>query len=98
MSMSGGLPRSGRRGIGWFRLWVELPAALDGEALALHEDVDKKECAARTADMLRLVGFPEPKKALRTYPFELSGGLRQRAMIALALAWYADLYPRATDT
>jgi peptide/nickel transport system ATP-binding protein len=56
-----------------------------GEALALHEDVDKKECAARTADMLRLVGFPEPTKALRTYPFELSGGLRQRAMIAMAL-------------
>ena len=36
-------------------------------------------------DMLRLVGFPDPKRALRTYPFELSGGLRQRAMIAMAL-------------
>ncbi len=35
--------------------------------------------------MLRLVGFPDPHKALRTYPFELSGGLRQRAMIAMAL-------------
>ena len=35
--------------------------------------------------MLRLVGFPDPKRALRTYPFELSGGLRQRAMIAMAL-------------
>ncbi|MDH3231880.1 MAG: ABC transporter ATP-binding protein [Alphaproteobacteria bacterium] len=56
-----------------------------GEALALHEEVDKKECAARTEEMLRLVGFPDPKKALRTYPFELSGGLRQRAMIAMAL-------------
>ena len=35
--------------------------------------------------MLRLVGFPDPKRALRSYPFELSGGLRQRAMIAMAL-------------
>ena len=40
---------------------------------------------ARTADMLRLVGFPDPARALRNYPFELSGGLRQRAMIAMAL-------------
>jgi peptide/nickel transport system ATP-binding protein len=38
-----------------------------------------------TIDMLRRVGFPDPKRALRTYPFELSGGLRQRAMIAMAL-------------
>jgi peptide/nickel transport system ATP-binding protein len=38
-----------------------------------------------TLDMLRMVGFPDPRRALRTYPFELSGGLRQRAMIAMAL-------------
>jgi len=38
-----------------------------------------------THDMLRMVGFPDPKRALKTYPFELSGGLRQRAMIAMAL-------------
>src|SRR5262249_32726858 len=38
-----------------------------------------------TEEMLRLVGFPNPKHALRTYPFELSGGLRQRGMIAMAL-------------
>jgi peptide/nickel transport system ATP-binding protein len=38
-----------------------------------------------TRDMLRMVGFPDPNRALRTYPFELSGGLRQRAMIAMAL-------------
>jgi peptide/nickel transport system ATP-binding protein len=38
-----------------------------------------------TVDMLRMVGFPDPAKAYRTYPFELSGGLRQRAMIAMAL-------------
>ncbi|MGH8735473.1 MAG: ABC transporter ATP-binding protein, partial [Burkholderiales bacterium] len=41
---------------------------------------------ALTVDMLRMVGFPDPKRALRTYPFELSGGLRQRAMIAMALS------------
>ena len=35
--------------------------------------------------MLRLVGFPDPARAMRTFPFELSGGLRQRAMIAMAL-------------
>jgi peptide/nickel transport system ATP-binding protein len=43
------------------------------------------EIEALTVEMLRMVGFPDPKRALRTYPFELSGGLRQRAMIAMAL-------------
>ena len=41
--------------------------------------------ASWTIEMLRLVGFPDPSSAVRTYPFELSGGLRQRAMIAMAL-------------
>jgi peptide/nickel transport system ATP-binding protein len=45
----------------------------------------RAEIEALTVDMLRMVGFPDPKRALRTYPFELSGGLRQRAMIAMAL-------------
>jgi len=44
-----------------------------------------KEALELTQEMLELVGFPDPKRALRTYPFELSGGLRQRAMIAMAL-------------
>jgi peptide/nickel transport system ATP-binding protein len=56
-----------------------------GEALELHHAVTRKQAEARTQEMLRLVGFPDPKNALRTYPFELSGGLRQRAMIAMAL-------------
>ena len=56
-----------------------------GEALKLHKQVSRKECDATTAEMLRLVGFPDPERALKTYPFELSGGLRQRAMIAMAL-------------
>ena len=47
--------------------------------------LSRAEIEALTVDMLRMVGFPDPKRALRTYPFELSGGLRQRAMIAMAL-------------
>jgi len=56
-----------------------------GEALELHRDVSSTEARELTRDMLRLVGFPDPDRALRTYPFELSGGLRQRAMISMAL-------------
>jgi peptide/nickel transport system ATP-binding protein len=56
-----------------------------GEALHLHRDVDEKEGNEIAADMLNKVGFKNPVKALSTYPFELSGGLRQRAMIAMAL-------------
>ena len=55
------------------------------EALFLHRDVSKQQGMELTAEMLQLVGFPDPVRALRTYPFELSGGLRQRAMIAMAL-------------
>ncbi len=56
-----------------------------GEALHLHRDVSRREGERLTAEMLRMVGFPDPERALNTYPFELSGGLRQRAMIAMAL-------------
>ncbi len=55
------------------------------EALHLHREVSKERGREITAEMLRLVGFPNPARALDTYPFELSGGLRQRAMIAMAL-------------
>jgi peptide/nickel transport system ATP-binding protein len=55
------------------------------EALFLHHHVSRREGIARTQDMLGRVGFPDPERALRTYPFQLSGGLRQRAMIAMAL-------------
>ena len=50
-----------------------------------HQRMGRAEIDQLTTDMLRMVGFPDPKRALRTYPFELSGGLRQRAMIAMAL-------------
>ena len=56
-----------------------------GEALALHRELGKRERREAVLDMLRRVGFPDPVKAEHTYPFELSGGLRQRAMIAMAL-------------
>ena len=55
------------------------------EAMLLHSDVNKPTAYEAVEEMLRVVGFPDPKKALDTYPFELSGGLRQRAMIAMAL-------------
>ena len=56
-----------------------------GEALGIHEATTRAERRARTEEMLSLVGFPNPAKAFDMYPFELSGGMRQRAMIAMAL-------------
>ncbi|MCK5366263.1 MAG: ABC transporter ATP-binding protein, partial [Gammaproteobacteria bacterium] len=55
------------------------------EAVLLHQNADRSEAMELTREMLARVGFPDPKKAVDTYPFELSGGLRQRAMIAMAL-------------
>ncbi|MCY6380809.1 ABC transporter ATP-binding protein [Hoeflea prorocentri] len=55
------------------------------EALYLHRDVTKGECRELTEQMLELVGFPDPSRAYDMYSMELSGGLRQRAMIAMAL-------------
>jgi len=55
------------------------------EAVRLHRTVGKAEALEISREMLEHVGFPNPAGALKTYPFELSGGLRQRAMIAMAL-------------
>ena len=55
------------------------------EALYLHRDVTRRECRDLTEQMLALVGFPNPARAYDMYSMELSGGLRQRAMIAMAL-------------
>jgi len=55
------------------------------EALFVHQRIGHRAGMARTEEMLRHVGFPDPRRALRMYPFQLSGGLRQRAMIAMAL-------------
>ncbi len=55
------------------------------EALFLHRPMSRAEGREVTLEMLRLVGFPDPEHAYAAYPFEFSGGLRQRAMIAMAL-------------
>lgn len=55
------------------------------EAVRLHQSLTASQARAQARDMLARVGFPDAERALRTYPFELSGGLRQRAMIAMAL-------------
>jgi peptide/nickel transport system ATP-binding protein len=55
------------------------------EAFLLHNNASRAEGIDATREMLHMVGFPNAAQAVRTYPFELSGGLRQRAMIAMAL-------------
>ncbi|WGF86247.1 ABC transporter ATP-binding protein [Marinivivus vitaminiproducens] len=62
-----------------------------GEALRVGRGVERSEVEAKTIDMLAHVGFPDPQRAYRSYPFELSGGLRQRAMIAMALIGHPAL-------
>lgn len=62
-----------------------------GEALVLHRPVKRSEARKITEEMLHLVGFPDPSGAYDMYPMELSGGLRQRAMIAMALICHPAL-------
>ncbi|MDP6571881.1 MAG: ABC transporter ATP-binding protein [Rhodospirillales bacterium] len=62
-----------------------------GEALHLHRDVGRREGRDAVVNILRLVGYPDPAVAPNLYPFELSGGLRQRAMIAMALICHPAL-------
>src|SRR5262245_21143879 len=56
------------------------------EAIVLHEDVDRKTARGRAIEMLRLVGIPSPEQRVDEYPHQMSGGMRQRVMIAMALA------------
>jgi len=56
------------------------------EPVMLHQGLDRAAAWARALDMLTLVGIPAPERRLRDYPHQLSGGMRQRAMIAMALA------------
>jgi oligopeptide/dipeptide ABC transporter ATP-binding protein len=56
------------------------------EGLQLHEGLSKKEAGSRSIELLAIVGIPEPERRVREYPHQLSGGMRQRAMIAMALA------------
>jgi peptide/nickel transport system ATP-binding protein len=57
-----------------------------GETLRLHQGLDKAAAEKRAIEMLTLVGIPAPEKRVREYPHQLSGGMRQRVMIAMALA------------
>ncbi len=57
-----------------------------GEALILHQGMSRKEALDRSIEMLRLVRIPEAQQRVREYPHQLSGGMRQRVMIAMALA------------
>ena len=61
------------------------------EAVVLHTDKSGKEADARVIELLELVGINEPEKRVKQYPFELSGGMRQRVMIAMALACEPDI-------
>ena len=61
------------------------------EAVVLHTDKQGADAEARVIELLELVGINEPKKRIRQYPFELSGGMRQRVMIAMALACEPDI-------
>ena len=56
------------------------------EAIAVHQKNGRKKALERTLELLDLVGIPEPRKRLHSYPHHLSGGMRQRVMIAIALA------------
>ena len=56
------------------------------ESLKIHQDMDSDERDARALELLDLVGIPSPEERLKNYPHELSGGMRQRVMIAVALA------------
>ena len=61
------------------------------EAILLHTDRDKKQAYERAVEMLKLVNVNDPEKRMKQYPFEFSGGMRQRVMIAMALACEPDI-------
>ncbi|GAA0466827.1 ABC transporter ATP-binding protein [Alkalibacillus silvisoli] len=61
------------------------------EALKIHRGLDKKDGTEKAVELLELVGIPSPRQRVTQYPFELSGGMRQRVMIAMALACNPEL-------
>ena len=61
------------------------------EAIRIHTGRNREQAKARAKEMLTLVGINEPEKRLKQYPYELSGGMRQRVMIAMALACEPDI-------
>jgi oligopeptide/dipeptide ABC transporter ATP-binding protein len=62
-----------------------------GEVLELHRNMKKRAARERSLELLRMVGIPDPKRRLEAYPHELSGGMAQRVMIAMALACEPEL-------
>jgi oligopeptide/dipeptide ABC transporter ATP-binding protein len=62
-----------------------------GEMARIHEGISKKAAFERAVEMLDLVGIPEPRKRAKMYPHEFSGGMRQRAMIGMAITCKPDL-------
>ena len=60
------------------------------EAIILHQKVDKKEARSIAIEMLRRVRMPNPERVIDDYPFQLSGGMRQRAVIAMGLELQAN--------
>lgn len=61
------------------------------EAVRLHQGLNKKEALKKSIEMLRLVGIPSPEERVFNYPHQMSGGMRQRVMIAMALSCKPDL-------
>ncbi|APT57251.1 peptide ABC transporter ATP-binding protein [Roseomonas gilardii] len=57
-----------------------------GESLRLHQGMNRRQAEVRAIEMLKLVGIPAPERRVKEYPHQLSGGMRQRVMIAMALA------------
>jgi ABC-type dipeptide/oligopeptide/nickel transport system ATPase component len=61
------------------------------EAIKLHQKKSNREALAKAIDLFQLVGIPSPHDRVRAYPHQMSGGMRQRVMIAMALACHPDL-------
>ena len=67
------------------------------EGIALHQHLGRKACQAKALELLKAVGLTSPEKRLHQYPHELSGGMRQRCLIAMALFAAAPLCRRTDD-